>query len=414
MNRSVLIVGAGIVGAAAALQLRRAGLEVTLIESNAPGCGASMGNGGVLASCAIVPVTTPSLPRQIPRYLLKRDSPLFLRWSYLPRMLPWLSDYLANVSDATTRRIADGVYALTRDALFEHQTLAGSSAAATHIRPSPYVFAYSSRQAFDQDAYAWTIRDQHGFRPQIIEGPAVKKFDPAYGEAIGLLAVLDHHGMIDEPGQYTAKLVQMAIESGVHWSRQAARELIIENGRLVGVRCESSELRADSVLIAAGAWSKPLAEQAGIRIPLESERGYHRVFRNPGVMPRCPTMIASGKFVATPMASGLRCAGIVEFGGLDAGPSAAPLALLGRQAPAAFKGLNTHDFNDWLGHRPATPDSLPLLGAVRRLPGLFLAFGHQHIGLTAGARSGRLIAKVMTGEVPDVDLTPYDPQRFTP
>ena len=122
-------------------------------------------------------------------------------------------------------------------------------------------------------------------------------------------------------------------------------------------------------------------------------------------------MMAAGKFVATPMAEGLRCAGIVEFGGLEAGASKAPLALLRRQAKAAFPHLTATEEIEWLGHRPAPSDSLPLIGQIGTSR-VYTAFGHHHIGLTGGPKTGRLIAGLITGQTPNTDLTPYHPQRF--
>jgi D-amino-acid dehydrogenase len=150
----------------------------------------------------------------------------------------------------------------------------------------------------------------------------------------------------------------------------------------------------------------------GLKIPLESERGYHVIFEGATGGPTRPTMIASGKFVATPMAQGVRCAGILEFGGLDSGPSKAPLALLRRQAKAAFPHLKASTEIEWLGHRPAPSDSLPLIGQVGTSR-VYTAFGHHHIGLTGGPKTGRLIAGMIMDQPTNTDMTPYHPQRFS-
>lgn len=149
----------------------------------------------------------------------------------------------------------------------------------------------------------------------------------------------------------------------------------------------------------------------GLDVPLESERGYHVIFEAATGGPRAPVMVAAGKFVATPMADGLRCAGMVEFGGLDAAASKAPLALLRRKVRAAFPNLVAANEVEWLGHRPAPAASLPLIGETG-LSGVFAAFGHHHIGLTAGPKTGRLVADMMLHRQPAIDMTPYDPKRF--
>lgn len=149
----------------------------------------------------------------------------------------------------------------------------------------------------------------------------------------------------------------------------------------------------------------------GLNIPLETERGYHILFENAEGGPQHPTMISSGKFVATPMERGVRCAGILEFGGLEAGPSQAPLALLRRHVAAALPHLKATGEEEWLGHRPAPSDSLPLIGETT-VKGLHTAFGHHHIGLTGGPKTGRLLAGMLTGHHPNIDMSPYDPRRF--
>ena len=177
------------------------------------------------------------------------------------------------------------------------------------------------------------------------------------------------------------------------------------------VQTNQEPLPCDNVVLATGVWSKPLMKQLGLSIPLETERGYHVVFEDAKGGPAMPVMVAAGKFVATPMAKGLRCAGIVEFGGLDAGPSKAPFALLRKQVKAAFPRLEAANEVEWQGHRPAPSDSLPLIGQVGQT-GIFTGFGHHHIGLTGGPKTGRLLAQLITGQRPNMDLSPYDPARF--
>ena len=147
-------------------------------------------------------------------------------------------------------------------------------------------------------------------------------------------------------------------------------------------------------------------------MPLETERGYHIELHGVSVKPNHAMMVADGKFVVTPMRNRLRLAGLVEFGGLDAPPSPAPVKTLMKRAEIIFPGLTYESTTDWLGHRPAVADSLPVMGPVDGHPGLVLAFGHHHVGLTSGPRTGRLIADQIVGRTPNVDLTPYDVKRF--
>jgi glycine/D-amino acid oxidase-like deaminating enzyme len=411
LSRHVLVVGAGIVGVSTAIWLMRAGARVTLIDRGAPGSGTSHGNAGVLAACSMVPVTMPGLVGKSPGMLMDRDFPLFLRWGYLPRLLPWLRHYLSHASDPATRRIAKGLIPIVSDTVAQHRALCAPLGLEDWITPADYCFAYRDRGAFDKDAYGWALRAEAGFVPEIIEGGAVRDYEPALGPGIGLVAAMKEHGFIRDPGGYVAALARAFVAVGGELRQGEVTAFDLSGGRIRGVETTTGRVDCDDLVLAAGVWSKPLLGRLGVKVPLESERGYHLIYKDATGGPSRPVMVAAGKFVATPMAAGLRCAGIVEFGGLHAPASRAPLALLRRQAPAAFPGLKAAEEIEWLGHRPAPSDSLPLIGQVGESR-VFTAFGHHHIGLTGGPKTGRLVAGLITGQPGDADLAPYHPQRF--
>ncbi len=406
-----IVIGAGIVGVSAAIWLRRAGVDVTLLDRGPPGRGASYGNGGVLASCAIAPVTGPGMLRKAPGMLLDPDFPLFLRWSYLPRLAPWLRRYLAHANDADTRRIAAGLARIIGDSVDQHRALAADTPAADWIVGSDYSFAYADRAAFERDAYVWGLRREAGFEPEIREGAEVRARAPSLGPGIGLLATMRDHGFIRDPGAYVAALAEAFAGLGGSVVQADFRGFDLAGGRVRAVETDAGRLDCDAAVLATGAWSKPLMRALGVDPPLESERGYHVVFEDAAGGPDHPIMVASGKFVATPMAAGLRCAGILEFGGLAAGPSRAPLAFLHRHARLAFPELRFRGTVEWMGHRPAPSDSLPVIGEISA-SGVFAAFGHHHVGLTGGPKTGRLVAQLVTGRRPTSTLRPSPRRGF--
>lgn len=410
-TKTVAIIGAGIVGVSTAIWLRRAGVDVILIDRGAPGQGTSYGNGGVLAACAMVPVTAPGLMKKAPGMLRNPEFPLFMRWSYLPKLLPWLVKYMGNANDADTRRIARGLTPIVSDALDQHIALSGPTDAAHWVTESDYSFAYADRAAFEGDAYTWALRKEAGFVPELREGAAVQEYDSALSTDITCLATLHQHGFIRDPGGYVAALADVLVGMGGKVVQADVKDFDLSGGKVSGVETSEGRFDCDRVVLATGVWSKPLMQKLGLNVPLESERGYHIVFENAEGGPSSPMMIASGKFVATPMAQGLRCAGIVEFGGLEAGPSKAPFALLRRQTRQAFPNMRATGEVEWQGHRPAPSDSLPLIGEVGS-SGVFTAFGHHHIGLTGGPKTGRLVADMMTNRPPNIDMSVYDPRRF--
>ncbi len=410
--KRIVVIGAGIVGAASALWLRRAGADVTLIDKGAPGMGASYGNGCILASCAVVPVTGPGLISRGPGYLLDPDSPLFMRWRYLPRLVPWLARYMSHANINDTRRISRGLSHIVGDSLAQHQALTRGTPAAKWVQSSDYSFVYKDRAAFEADAFTWQLRREAGFDPEIIEGAEVQDREPILSPDMTLLAMLKDHGYILNPASYVADLVEQLKSEGGRFIQTEAKDFDLSGDRISGVETDHGRLDCDRMVIAAGVWSKPLMRKLGLNVPLEAERGYHIVFKNPSRKPNTPMMLTTGKFVATAMDQGLRCAGMVEFGGLSEEKSKAPLRLLRKKVAEVFPNMVAGSEEEWLGFRPAPTDSLPLVGELRDT-GVYTAFGHHHIGLTGGPKTARLVADMIMGNTPNVDMSPYEPMRFS-
>jgi len=407
----IVVIGAGIVGMSTAIWLLRAGRKVTVIDRGAPGQGTSFGNGGILASCAMVPVTTPGLALKGPKLLLDRNFPLFMRWSYFPRLVPWLVRYLSHANDKDTRRIADGLNTIVGDSVEQHKALVAGTTAADWLVESDYCFAYADRAAFEADSYTWGLRKEVGFVPEMIEGDAVRDYAPIYGPATQLLAVMKGHGFIRAPGRYVKALAEVFQAEGGTLRQAELRDVEMGEQGISAVLTDHGRIDCDGAVLCTGVWSKALARKLGLKVPLESERGYHIVLKNPSIDLRAPCMVASGKFVATPMEDGLRCAGVVEFGGLEAEASKAPIAYLKRKVAEMFPDLTYDECEEWLGHRPATSDSLPLIGEVGKT-GVYTGFGHQHIGLTSGPKTGRLLADMITNKRTNLDLSAFAPERF--
>jgi D-amino-acid dehydrogenase len=381
------------------------------MDKGAPGMGASYGNAGLLAQWAVAPVTSPTLWREAPKYLLDPNSPLFMKWAYFPRLLPWLSKYLSHATDAATRRIVSNLVPILSDAVDQHKSLVRGTDLERWIADSKFSYAYKTKAHFDADAYTWDLKKTAGFEPTVITGKAVQEAEPILGPATKCLAVLENQGHITNPGQYIAELAKHFEKQGGKLIQAEVRDLQKVNGRISQIETDQGGFDCEYAVITAGIWSKDLMKKLGLNIPLETERGYHIIFENPSEMPRNPMMITSGKFGVNPMDMGLRCAGTVELGDHHAGPSKAPVKLLRRYAREVFPNLTYTDTQEWMGFRPSTPDSVPLIGELGN-SGIYTGFGHQHVGLTAGPKTGRLIAQMIDGNVPNIDMTPYAPARY--
>jgi D-amino-acid dehydrogenase len=411
-SQRVTVIGAGIVGMASAVHLQRDGHDVTVVDRLPPGEGCSFGNAGIFATASMIPVSTPGLIRKVPKFLLDPLGPLSMRWSYFPRMVPWLLSFLRNGSMDRLAPIADALATLLAASVEAHQRLAADTGAEEWIRPCPYILAYESAAAFESDRILWEMRRQRGARFDLLDDQALHEMEPNLAQGFRFAVNLHDHGHALDP----ARLVKALAE---HFSRQGGTILCrdvtdIEVGPEGPKRLLTTEgpIDIDILVIAAGAWSGRLTKRLGDTVPLEAERGYHVTIRNPGVAPTNPVANAKGKFVATPMEPGLRVAGLVEFGGLEAPPTAARHEALLTHVRRMFPGIDTSDVTTWMGHRPSLPDSLPVIGPSSAFPSVFYAFGHQHVGLTGGPRTGELIADMVSGRTPNIDMTPFSVGRF--
>lgn len=412
-GKTVIVVGAGITGISIAEILRRDGWSVTLVDRVRPGdtSQASYGNGGILARCAVVPVSVPGLLTKAPRMLLDPSSPLFMRWSYLPRLLPWLVPFLRSGRKARLSKIVAALGSLTFDSVDQHMALAKGTGAEKYIATGEYAYLYRSREDFEGDALGFAYRREQGFSYEERHRDALVEQDPELSERYNFAAVFPDHGWITSPGEYVAALGKHFVQAGGEFRQGEVVD--IRPGHRVSVTLDGGErLEADKVVLAAGVWSRKMAEKLGQPINMETERGYHLLLKSPSFKPTIPYMVADAKFVATPMEAGLRLAGIIEYGGLHAEPSPAPINLLRRQIKSVYPRLTWQGEEEWMGHRPSTSDSLPVLGHAPGAEGVVYAFGSQHIGLTIGPKLGRVIADLLSERRSNFDLAPYGAERF--
>ncbi|MEM7777775.1 MAG: FAD-dependent oxidoreductase, partial [Pseudomonadota bacterium] len=259
----VVVVGAGIVGVASAVWLQRDGYPVTILDREGPAAGTSYGNAGVLASNSIIPVTTPGLWKKAPGMLFDPDGPLFLRWPYVPRMVPWLASYMRHCRPAEVKRIASAIAGVVGDSLSEHQQLAQGTPAERWITPSDYVFAYADRPAFDRDAFGWALRQAHGYTWDELDADAFHTYDPTFQDVAEFGVRCPDHGHIKDPGRYVQDLAEHFEGQGGTVRKAEVIDVARADGQVTGVVTADGVVACDRVVLATGAWSKPLARAIG-------------------------------------------------------------------------------------------------------------------------------------------------------
>ena len=409
----IAVVGAGIVGISCALHLQRLGASVTVIDRQEPGDvdAASYGNGGVLARCSVVPVATPGILKKAPSMLFNADGPLFMRWSYQPRLLPFLIPYLRSSKRDSVEHIARNLAPLLFDSVDEHRALAQGTGAERWVRSCEYMFLYGNRDAYENDSFGWGLRREHGFEWDELEGDAVRERNPALSPHYGFAASMKDHGIIVKPGNYVADLAKAFSAAGGDLVRADIKQVQpVDDG--VVLKTDGGDVKAERVVVAGGVWSDVLAAPLGANVPLESERGYHLELTNVNKELTNAVMDTARKFVATPMDGSIRLAGVVEFGGRHAPPSKGPANLLERGAKALMPDLEYETKRSWMGHRPAPVDSLPIIGPAPASDKVFFAYGHHHVGLTSGPKTGRIVAQHVMGLQTNLDIDAYRCDRF--
>lgn len=419
MTGHVAIIGAGIVGACSAVEALRHGFRVTIIDPAEPGGeqSASYGNGCWLSPMSVIPPAVPGLWKKVPKFLMDPLGPLAIRWSYFPRVAPWLVRYLrAGWTWDAVEEAARALRPLVVDAPALHQRLAEEAGVGHLIERRGLIYVYPSRADFEAEAMAWEIRHKVGVRWLELDANELRQREPELDRRYTFGVMVEEGGHCTDPGAYTAALVTHAVGQGAEHRRAAATGFVIEGGRLRAVRTDQGDIAADAAVLAAGAHARPLAAAAGDVVPLETERGYHAELTDPEVSPRHGLMPSDGKMSVMRTRNGLRCAGQVEIAGLDAAPNWKRAEILRDHLLRCFPGLPRDLPADrvkvWMGHRPSMPDGKPCLGYARASRDIVHAFGHGHTGLVAGARTGRVVADLLAGQTPEIPIAPFDPRRF--
>jgi D-amino-acid dehydrogenase len=416
-RKTVGVIGAGMVGVTAASFLLRRGHDVTLVDPGNPGEGTSFGNAGCFNGSSVVPMSMPGTIRNVPGWLTDPMGPLVVRWSYLPALAPWLVRFIRAGTKEKVQQQARALRTLLDQGIETLAPLVRDAGAQDLVQRLGHLFVYRSLASWEKESPAWRLRRDNGITWDEFSEDELRQLDPNLSREYTKGVLVRENGHTTNPHRLIERLVRAFQRDGGRIERRRAIGFEMADDRLTAIRCEDGPLPVDAAVVAAGIWSKPLAAELGDRIPLETERGYHIMIRNPEVVPRIPTADADGKFVATPMELGLRLAGTVELAGLDAPPDWGRARILLSHAHRMFPALRD-DYPDerismWMGHRPSVPDSLPVIGASRRTRDVLYAFGHGHIGMACAAKTGKTVAELISGEQPGIDPAPFSPQRFS-
>jgi glycine/D-amino acid oxidase-like deaminating enzyme len=411
-RHGAIVLGAGVAGLSTALYLQRAGVAVAVIDPLPPAGGASFGNAGLLSPDTAVPIALPGMLRKVPGWLADPLGPLSIKPSYFPRALPWLLRWIESGRLSRVMAISDAMRALHRESLTCWQELLGAEMYRELIRPVGQVQVWEGDADSASAVVERQVRERHGIRADELTTDDLRQMFPGIAREVTRGLLVPGNGYTVSPARSVRTLGELFVQEGGTLINERAMKLIPQDGGGWMVMTNTANRTSEHVVVAGGAWSRQLLDPLGIKVPLETERGYHAMLFDPEVRLSLPISNKTRAFGVTPMEDGLRVAGTVEIAGLDAPPNEARAKILVGHAKRMFPALTGEQVRYWMGFRPSTPDSLPILGPAPGRGGLHFVFGHGHFGMTGGPPSGRLVARLITGQTPGIDPAPYAAQRF--
>jgi D-amino-acid dehydrogenase len=407
------VIGNGIVGTCIGAYLQRDGHTVTFVDPLEAGEATSYGNAGSITPSASLPLGQPGMWRQVPGWLMDPLGPLAIRPSYLPRVLPWLLRFLRHSSEAEVIRLATAIRGLMEPVFGTYEPLLQRAGASGLLQRNGCLYVYSDRASYEAARWGLDVRRRLGANLRDVDEEELAELEPDLQGRFRFGVLAADNGWTSDPAALTKAIFAKAVEDGARVRRTRAKGIEAAGGRVTGLKLEDGgTLACDGVVVASGAWSGPITEALGVRVPLETQRGYHLTVLSNNLTLHHVVSVPERSVFITPMRMGLRLAGTVEFAGLSAPPNwkrADALLKIGREV---FPQLDTSDTTRWMGHRPCLPDSLPVIGASPRLANAWLAFGHGHLGICLAPTTGREIANLVAGRPPEVDLAPFAATRF--
>lgn len=413
MVRRVTILGNGIVGLACAYHLSRSGFAVTVVDRSAVDEGTSTGNAGGIAAAEIIPIAEPGLWKRLPRMLLDPLGPLHLRLGHLPHLLPWFYRFLQACRPEDHAQGIAAIGAVMQHALADHRALLDEIGGKQLLSGEGTLFIYRSEQARDAEAQHWQARARHGIEAHALDRGGLLQYEPALGPAARAGYFAPGWAHYRDPKELLVRLADYLQGAGVAFEQADIRAVETASGRASALlTADGRQLDVENLLICAGAWSGRLSRQLGEPFPIEADRGYNTTLPAPGIEVRNMLTFAEDNFVVTPMQMGLRIGGAVEMGGLDAEPNYARSKALLKLARRYFPDLQADGGTEWMGHRPSTPDSVPVISASATCPNVHYAFGHGHLGLSMSVTTGRIVADLIAGRDPGLDMVPYRIDRY--
>ena len=405
----IAVVGAGIVGLCSAYFLNKSGFNVTLIDKNDPGSMTSHGHACTFADYACVPVNSPDLFREIPSMLLKSDGPLSVDFLHVIKNIGWTFKFLQNCTAKKVNHISTSLGNLLNSASISYDEIFSDVNVSEYIKNQEAIYLYENENEFLKAKTANELREKSGVKIKTLLKKEILDLEPN-------LAPIFYNGQVfvgsrhtTNPSKICKKIFESFINNGGEFIKSEVKDIVTKED-FINLNYNGADNKFQKVILCAGSWSNDLSKKYGDNFPLDTERGYHVMFDNYGLINR-PVGWSQSGFYLVQLYDGLRAAGTVEIAGLNKPENKKRTKMIENQARKLLPQLKEVK-STWLGFRPTLPDSLPVIGPSQKNKNIIYGFGHQHIGWTLGAVTGKIINSICNDRVPNINIDPFNPNRF--
>ena len=408
--KNIAVIGSGIIGICTAFFLQKSGFKVTIFDKQSPGSMTSFGHACTFADYANVPINSPSVYKDIPKMLLRSDGPLAVDFSYVIKNLPWAFKFLKNCRKEKVNEIASSLATILHHSRLSYDYIFKEVQVSQYIKNEENIYIYESRKAYEDAKYSTILREKNNIKVKELSKKDIYDLEPNLAQVYyaGQLFVGSRH--TTNPLAISKKIFENFLLKDGKYINQNVRN-IIQKEKTIEVFTEDQNIEFDQIVVCAGAWSNYIANMIGEDFPLDTERGYHVLFESDKNIINRPVGWSQSGFYLIQIEDGIRAAGTVEIAGLKKPPNTNRLKMIEREARKILPQLKNVK-STWMGNRPTLPDSLPIIGKSNKNENVLYAFGHQHIGWTLAAVTGKAINELIKGSQPNFNISYFSPERF--
>ena len=397
-------------GVCAGLHILKKGIPVTIFDKQDPGMMASYGNAGHFSPYAVLQLNRPDVIYDVPKMLLSSSGPLALKWNYIPKMLPWIFKYFKSSTKKNMMHTAKYMHQILNLSLDAYDDMFKEIDTTNLVERKGIIYVWTNKNKKSRELEI-KIRDELGVKQKLVSKEEILDLEPNLNPVFDAGAYYDYAYHARDPHGILKRLFDLFIKKGGRFQKSEVKDIRQTDDNNSEIVTSEKNYNFEKIVLACGAFSKYFTDKLGENIPLDTERGYHVHFESMEHLISRPVIFLDRGFGMTPMNQGLRAVGTVELGGLKNPISKKRIDYIVKCAKELLPQLKEHK-DEWLGFRPTLPDFLPVIGPSSKFKNIIYSFGHQHLGWTFGAITGKIVSGIISGENTNLDLQPYSSKRF--